>query len=218
MSRAAAFAPYASVSLLHLIALASGWADGSTWTKPLLMPALFLALVLAVPVRRSRLLAITALAILCSWGGDVLLETPGDIGFLLGLGAFLLAHLAYIALFVGPLRERRIPLPTLAFLGWWGALVIVLAPDAGPLLVPVALYGIVLAGSGATAFGANRFVAIGALVFLASDTLLAFRLFRPDFDPWQIDAVIMLLYTLGQGLIVWGAVTRARTVPSRPVG
>ena len=61
-----------------------------------------------------------------------------------------------------------------------------------------------------TALGANRIVAVGALVFFVSDTLLGFKMFWPGFSLWQADFLIMLAYITGQGLIALGSVRHAQ--------
>ena len=202
---------------MHLCTLIAGEGAGSTITKVLLMPALLLAVLWALRLRLGDLLVFAVLGILFSWAGDALLESPGDIGFLLGLGGFMLAHLAYLVLFLRPLRERRIPWYAAAYALWWVVLVLYLAPHIGPLLVPVAAYGLVLAASSAAALGTNRFSAIGALVFLLSDTILAFKLFLPGWDFYPVDVIIMTLYIGGQGLIAYGVATRGYRFPSPPL-
>jgi len=202
---------------VHLGTLIAGEGAGSTITKVLLMPALLLAVLWALRLRLGDLLVFAVLGILFSWAGDALLESPGDIGFLLGLGGFMLAHLAYLVLFLRPLRERRIPWYAAAYALWWVVLVLFLAPHIGPLLVPVAAYGLVLAASSAAALGTNRFSAIGALVFLLSDTILAFKLFLPGWDFYPVDVIIMTLYIGGQGLIAYGVATRGYRFPTPPL-
>lgn len=202
---------------MHLGTLIAGEGAGSTITKVLLMPALLLAVLWALRLRLGDLLVFAVLGILFSWAGDALLESPGDIGFLLGLGGFMLAHLAYLVLFLRPLRERRIPWYAAAYALWWVVLVLFLAPHIGPLLVPVAAYGLVLAASSAAALGTNRFSAIGALVFLLSDTILAFKLFLPGWDFYPVDVIIMTLYIGGQGLIAYGVATRGYRFPTPPL-
>ena len=202
---------------MHLGTLIAGEGAGSTITKVLLMPALLLAVLWALRLRLGDLLVFAVLGILFSWAGDALLESPGDIGFLLGLGGFMLAHLAYLVLFLRPLRERRIPWYAATYALWWVVLVLFLAPHIGPLLVPVAAYGLVLAASSAAALGTNRFSAIGALVFLLSDTILAFKLFLPGWDFYPVDVIIMTLYIGGQGLIAYGVATRGYRFPSPPL-
>jgi len=202
---------------VHLGTLIAGEGAGSTITKVLLMPALLLAVLWALRLRLGDLLVFAVLGILFSWAGDALLESPGDIGFLLGLGGFMLAHLAYLVLFLRPLRERRIPWYAATYALWWVVLVLYLAPHIGPLLVPVAAYGLVLAASSAAALGTNRFSAIGALVFLLSDTILAFKLFLPGWDFYPVDVIIMTLYIGGQGLIAYGVATRGYRFPTPPL-
>ena len=130
------FLPYVLVSLLQLVALAVGAATLAAASKWLLMPALGLALVVAARGRRARrVIGPAAAGILFSWLGDVLLGTPGGLGFLLGLGAFLLAHVSYLVLFVRGLRTRRVPVWAVLLVPWWVALLVVLGPHLGALFV-----------------------------------------------------------------------------------
>lgn len=206
-----AFTPYIVVTVVHLLAIAAGPPELVAATKPLLMPSLLVALVLALPVRRTLLLLWGGLALVLSWLGDVLLQNPGDVGFLVGMGAFGLAHLAYLALYRGPLRTGRIPAWGIVLgVVWWGGMVAVLAPWLGGLLVPVAVYGLVLGAAAVCALATRPLVAIGAAVFLVSDTLLALDRFLPGFSVLELDLEIMLAYCLGQGLIIAGVVTVAR--------
>jgi uncharacterized membrane protein YhhN len=69
---------------------------------------------------------------------------------------------------------------------------------------------VVLAGTAATAARTNRIITIGAAFFLASDTLLAFRLFTPEAMPPVTSPLVMLTYTVGQGLIAAGVVIAVR--------
>ncbi|CAN5171061.1 hypothetical protein BH11ACT2_BH11ACT2_05170 [soil metagenome] len=212
----APFVPYLVVTVAHLAGLGLANDALSGLSKPLLMPALVLALLASVRPRANRTVVIGSIALGFSWLGDILLAIPGGIGFLLGLGAFFFAHVAYLTLFWRRLRIRRVPLIALVFAVWWVALLVVLAPHLGALLVPVAVYGVALGASATLALACNRFVAAGATVFLVSDTILAFKFFYPGFSLWQADLVIMLLYCVGQGLVVIGIVRSAQ--PARAVG
>lgn len=210
MRRYWAFVPFAVAAALHLVVLFVGAEAWSIPTKALLMPALLVGFLVALPSRRTELAVVGSVAILLSWAGDIFLSTPGDLGFVVGLSFFLLAHAVYIVQFRRSLKQRGMPRVALLFIAWWVALLVVLAPHLGVLLVPVALYGAILGASAATALGSNRIVAIGALIFLLSDTLLAFKMFWPGFSLWQADFIIMFGYITGQGLIAWGTVRRAR--------
>jgi len=210
MKRWWGFVVFALVGALHLVALFVGWYAVSVPTKWMLMPALLVALLVGLPHRRSEVTLWGSLGILFSWAGDVLLASPGDLGFFLGLGGFLVAHVMYLVLFARPLRTRRLPVIALFYVGWWLVLVLVLAPHLGQLLIPVAIYGLVLGAAAAFALGTNRITAVGGLLFALSDTTLAFTMFYPGFAIWQQDFVIMVLYIVGQGLIILGAVRQVR--------
>jgi uncharacterized membrane protein YhhN len=204
-----AFAPYLAASAFHLWALivpSAGLAPSSKW---LLMPALLFAILVMCFRRVGTSVMLVVIAVALSWAGDVLLGMPGDIGFLIGLGAFFLAHVTYLVVFLTRLRARRVLWPIAVFAVWWIALIVILGPSLGALLVPVGLYGLVLAASTTAALGCNAWIGTGGVLFLASDTILAFKLFYPGFSMWQIDVVIMVLYLGAQGLIVFGA-TRSR--------
>ena len=185
-------------------------------SKPFLMPALLFAVLWSLRGRRSALRLFAALGLVFSFLGDVLLQSPGDIGFLLGLGGFLLAHLAFLILFTRSMRERRIPWYASAYVAWWVVLVLYLAPYVGALIVPVAVYGLVLGASSVAALGTGRLAAIGALVILVSDTILAFKLFVPGYTFYPVDFIIMTLYVVGNGLIAYAVVSRDYTSRSRP--
>jgi alkylglycerol monooxygenase len=116
--------------------------------------------------------------------GDVLLMFNGY--FVFGLVAFLCAHLAYIALFKQSMPwfpHRGALLATLAYGCAMYAFLFSHLPDA--LKLPVAAYVLVIALMGAQALGrasvlpgaASRNVALGALFFMLSDTLLAINRF-----------------------------------------
>jgi uncharacterized membrane protein YhhN len=93
---------------------------------------------------------------------------------------------------------------------WWSGMVGILASHLGVLLMPVALYGLVLGAAAVCALATRPIAAVGALIFLVSDTLLALDRFLPGFAFPAIDFSIMLTYTLGQGLIIVGVIAVAR--------
>lgn len=207
-----AFIPYVLVGVVHLVGLFTGADAVADPTKGLLMPALLLALLVALPARRGAVALWGGAGLVASWVGDLLVSTPDENGFVGGLGAFMLAHVAYLVLFLRPLKRHGIPRLAIVLVLWWAALLALLAPHLGVLMIPVAIYGLILGASTAASLGTNRLTALGGLLFLASDTLLAFKLFWPDFAVWQADFLIMLGYITGQGLIILGA-TRSRPLP-----
>jgi uncharacterized membrane protein YhhN len=203
------FVPYLVVGVVYLIALIVDATAVSGFTKPLLMVLLLAAFLFSLPKVRSEIALLGALGIALSWLGDVSLSSPGDLGFLIGLGFFLLAHVAYIILFWRKLKQRSFPLIAAIYPLWWIGLVVVLAPHLGSLLIPVAVYGLVLGTMGALALRCDIRIAIGGALFVVSDTILGLDRFLPGFALWQVDAIIMTTYLAAQGLIAYGAIRMA---------
>lgn len=133
----------------------------------------------------------TLLALGLSLLGDVALLWPKQ-GFLPGLVAFLLAHLAYLFAFT---REQRLAAQWAPFAVYGAVAAAILAllwpgVPAG-LRIPVLAYVVCLSamaaqttvgwwrlrGSGAAAEGLARQAAIGGLLFMSSDALLAINRF-----------------------------------------
>jgi hypothetical protein len=200
------FAPYIAVSILHcaLLVIDSSVADT---TKLLLIPLLAIPVLLSAPRLTPRsAVSLLLAALLFSWLGDsvgaLFPMTPELPLMLLFFG---IAHLAYILLFVRHLAKRRMPWWALVYVAWWVGMLVVLGPHTGGLLIAVAVYGLVLAGTAAFSARCHPLAAVGGAFFLASDSILACRLFLPDGLPAWSDPAVMLTYTLGQGLIVAGA-------------
>jgi len=215
---------YVAVSLVHLVRIAFS-SPGTDVTKALLMPSLLLAVALVVLVsgrsgfiapfapalgerRRWWGIGLLAAGIVASFLGDLLL----GVSFVVGLGCFALAHVLYVIVFNGPARSQVNRWWSLVYIAVLIALVVVLWPHLGELRPVVVGYGVVLALTAITSTRVNAITAWGGGLFLASDSLLAFRLFYPDFrsifpDPWQ-DLLIMGLYCAGEGLIALGVIRR----------
>lgn len=203
------FGIYAAVSVAHVGAMVFG-PDGLVYpTKLLLMPTLALAAVIALGTHaRSRPGALLLVAIALSWLGDgagVFFPFLADElpAMLLCFG---LAHLAYIVLFQRDLARRPIPRWTLFYALWWAGMIALLWPHLGVLAVGVGVYGAVLGGTAASAARGSHLTATGGAFFLASDTLLALLLFLPGMSAALTGPWVMLTYTIGQGLLVLGAV------------
>ena len=217
MSRWWGFLPFGVVSVIHLAALVVGSQEVAVPSKALLMPALLVALLVGLPRIRSEIALWAGLALVFSTAGDVLLGAPGEVAFLVGVGAFSLAHVAYLLLYLRPLRTRRIGWRGLLYVGWLAVLLLVLLPHVGSLALPLAVYGLLLCGAAAAALGTAPIIATGALLFLTSDTLLALKFFLPRFSLWQEDFLIMLVYLAAQGLIIVGTVLAARRRAADPL-
>ena len=126
------------------------------------------------------------IGLVLSLAGDVFLLWPQQ-GFLPGLVSFLLAHLCYIAAFSQPLRFARRRLP-FVFYALLAGLVLSLLWPGIPMALrgPVVAYVLCLAAMAAQAAAwwrvapsnpLARWAALGGLLFLLSDTLLAVNKF-----------------------------------------
>ena len=156
-------------------------------------------------------------ALIFSWIGDVLLmfQDKKDIFFLLGLSAFLLAHVFYVIYFHKVrLRDNVKSNPWLLVIVvvYYAALISFLSRYLGDMKVPVRIYGIVISFMFMLAMhmlfirnkSAGKWMMIGALLFVLSDSLLALNKFYQSFEFASV--AIILAYALAQFFIVKGAV------------
>ena len=147
-----------------------------------------------------------SLGLIFSVLGDVLLAWPGDL-FVFGLGAFLVAHLAYLKAYLSDCKRLAL-LPLVLALGVGAVLLgMLISSGLGPLLVPVVVYGTAISamlwralarvGSHVPTCSA-WLAAAGALAFVASDSMIGINRFVLPFD--AAPYLIILTYWLGQ----WG--------------
>jgi uncharacterized membrane protein YhhN len=172
--------------------------------KPAVMVALIGVALTLHPLhadRRDWFVAALAFSML----GDVFLMVPRDL-FVAGLGSFLLGHIAYV---VGlRLHGRSTGAWALAGVAVVALDVVLARPVLGAvrrrhpeLLIPVAAYVVVISAMVAAALAAGTaLAAAGAILFFASDTLIAWNRFvRPT--RWAPLAIIVT-YHLGQAGLV----------------
>lgn len=202
------FLPYLVVGGVHLIALATTTGPIVLVSKALLMPALAAAVAVSGGLGSRRLTVWLIAAIGLSWVGDIALNVPGDLGFVVGLGGFLLAHVAYLVLFVRLTGLRRPRAVALVYAVWFVVFLAVLAPSLGVFLAPVVIYGVVLGAMAVAALRLGVLVALGGALFVVSDTVLAIMRFLPDAALPAHDLIVMTTYIAAQGLIAWGLLRR----------
>jgi len=204
------FVPFIVVSIVHVAALAVG-SDVAGPTKLWLMPLLALPVLVSLRLRPVLAIILLLAALVFSWLGDGAGSFfPAAPELPLMLLFFGIAHIAYIVLFARVLRQRRMPWWALVYAAWWITLLVVLASHTGALLPAVAAYGLVLGGTAVFAARCHPLIVVGSVFFLLSDSVLAFRLFLPDAMPDWTSPLVMLSYTLGQGLLVAGALVALR--------
>ncbi|WMJ68327.1 lysoplasmalogenase [Stenotrophomonas sp. 24(2023)] len=202
----------AGIVLLAVAAIvgASAAAD-ARWLHWLAKPAATLLIASIVwqvqPALSPRYRRGVLLGMALSCLGDIALMLPLD-AFLPGLVAFLLAHLCYIAAFAGGARGGRALLASVLLLGAVAAVnVIGLWPHLPvPMRLPVLVYVGALALMAALALAramqghasppGARWAAGGALLFVASDALLAWDRFAGGLP--QASLLVLATYYVAQ--------------------
>jgi len=145
--------------------------------------------------------------------GDVLLI--GEDYFIFGLGAFLIAQLAYTFAFYrsnygqkGLIQKK--PIVAAVVFTYTIAIIFFLKDSAGELMPAIVVYATVISlmliaainRKGVAQKESYMLVALGALSFVASDTLLAVNKFHDSF--FLANIAVMLTYGIAQYLLVKG--------------
>lgn len=189
-----------------------GWRWLHWCAKPLATALIFVLAWRARPALSPRYRRWVLAGIAGSLAGDVFLMLPGDL-FVPGLLAFLLAHGCFIAAFLGDSRFAAPAWPLAACLAYgalnlallWGAIDV-------PLRLPVIVYVAVLATMGGQAWAraqtrrddaAAQLAARGALVFMLSDSVLAWDRFRgplPLASLWVLAAYYLALWWIARSV------------------
>ena len=136
--------------------------------------------------------------------------------FIIGLASFLIAHLLYIISFYKNIKPLTLEFLKsnifyiLIFIAFYTSLLFILWDNLNEMLIPVFVYGavITLMGIFATLRKTNKnsyiLVLFGAILFICSDTLIAFNKFIFNSDLFYAQAYIMILYVLAQYFIIRG--------------
>lgn len=208
---------------------AQGWRWLHWFGKPLATALIFVLAWRARPAQSPRYRRWILTGIACSLFGDVFLMLPGDL-FVPGLLAFLLGHLCFIVALLGDSRFGARPLLLLASLGY-GAINLTLLWDsiAAPLRVPVIVYVLVLACMGGQALARARVfalrgdaqlasaqrAAVGAMLFMLSDSLLAWNRFHaaiPWSSLWVLSTYYLALWWIARSVQRDGILSEAATI------
>lgn len=204
--------------------------DERIFTKPVLIPLLFIAFTVQTTGSiHSRSKFLIGAALFFSFVGDVLLlmnDGEDNLYFILGLAAFLAAHVFYIIFFfhIHSINKRNmwvIPIAAVIiliyigyFLGYmWQSLII--AKLLAPVIVYAVAIGLMLFSAIKTITGrrikrlAISFFIPGAVLFVTSDSLLGLHKFKNIIA--DADVLIMLTYGAAQFLLVTGAMKLLKT-------
>ncbi|MDZ7576997.1 MAG: lysoplasmalogenase [Candidatus Nanopelagicales bacterium] len=201
-------------------------------TKPLLMPALFVWVLLVATRPLGRTQRRLLLGMVFAWLGDLLLiaqdiSSDGGVFFLLGLAAFFGMQVCFIAAFLGVPGNhllRQGPVLALPLVAYWLVMNLMLQP--GALRIPVLIYSVVLVGMAIAAldlvprlavpFGWRVFT--GSVFFVISDSLIALQAFGGmEIGRWQ-GVLVMATYTIAQFLIVTGLIAGTNRPEHTPMG
>lgn len=205
-------------ALLEALVLWKGWIRLEYVAKPAVMIVLLLWLWTSVGI--SGALLWFGVGILFSLLGDVLLMISLDRMFLLGLVAFLLAHIAYVIGFNIPLPVFSAWSLVFAFMvGLGGTRIIRRILEAignNRMRKPVIVYSLVISLMLLSAMmkltdvtwdaGAAALVSLGAFLFYLSDIVLAWNKFVAPIQNGRIYNIG--LYHLGQIALIAGVIAQ----------
>ncbi|MGL1887088.1 MAG: lysoplasmalogenase [Reichenbachiella sp.] len=211
---------FIAVVALEIVSRAMGWEKIGHMTKPLLMPILLVYFRKGTTGPMTLSFLFGAGGLMFSFAGDALLMFThlSELYFMLGLGAFAIAHILYVLAFskavdLGsePMSKIQKFLFAIPFLIYLGIMLNALMPGVGSeLKIPVVAYMFVIISMTLSAVYRNgradqvsiNQVILGAIFFVLSDTLLAMNKF---YFPMENAGIwVMLTYVLAQWNIVNG--------------
>lgn len=199
---------------------------GRLFSKTLLMPLLFLAFFYSLPYRPKFALVFSA-AIFFSWIGDIMLmfDSRYPVLFIVGLLFFLIVHICYIVFFIQIYQKVKLHrgkgklisiIVTLAYVLF---ILYLLWPGLGDLKIPVMIYAVTIGCmlvstlilTGKLPEETLYCFISGALLFVISDSMLAYNKFRQAFS--LASPLIMITYCMAQLLLTIGAIRYIRLIP-----
>ena len=173
--------------------------------KPLLMTVLVIVYLLSVKKANFWLVS----ALFFSFWGDVFLLDKTNY-FLFGLASFLIAHVMYIKMVSKFLKKHsffNVLKAVFIFITLFAGVLFVIKDNLSEMLVPVIVYGITISVFGACSLLnyqqekslTNLCLLLGAILFIASDSLIALNNFYKPL--LYFDISIIVLYIFSQYLI-----------------
>jgi uncharacterized membrane protein YhhN len=181
------------------------------YLKPLLILPLIIAVLISTNFANKFILLV---ALIFSWLGDILLlfVFKDAIYFILGLVAFLTAHIFYIVLFTKEIKKVNGKIQfkngLVAIVVYLGTMLLALIPHLGSLVIPVVVYAVVISAMLYMAYllsfywakPASIYLLTGGVSFILSDSILAFNKF---YQPIPMSGLlIMATYLYAQWALV----------------
>lgn len=199
---------FAAISILEIISGTIGFREGVFLTKPLIMLSIIAFYYSQVQKTLKKQDILMLIAFTFSWLGDVFLMFSGEIYFMLGLGSFLMTHLFYIYVFSKSRAKAnwaaRIFIPILSI----SVFSLIYNHVEKGLLIPVLVYMLAISTMAITAserktnMESFRFVFVGAMLFVISDSFLAIEKFAYKIPASTL--LVMSTYVLAQYFIATG--------------
>ena len=201
-----------------LLDLVAGTMDSITFrhfTKPLILLSLFIYFAINGKNLGKTIYVTMLFALFFSWLGDVMLMYDYISGtyFILGLASFLIAHVLYTIIFIAKWKKKNdvtflmvlFALTSYGILLFWQ-----LKDNLGEMRIPVIVYVFAIMTMAIAAFKRKNninqksfiLVFLGALFFIASDSLLAINKFLISIPYPHI--MVMATYATAQYLITRG--------------
>jgi uncharacterized membrane protein YhhN len=205
------------ILIADLVAAQGQYKIAEYFFKPLIVIWLMAWFVLQLRYIRNSLKKWILFALFFSWLGDVLLLFHDDhsLFFLLGLSSFLIAHIFYSIFFhfvrVKEMVKSRWYLLLVVAL-YYAIIVAILSPYLGAMKLPVRIYAVVISFMFLLAMhllfikhnSSGMWMMAGALLFVVSDSLLAFNKFYQPFE--MAGFYVMSTYGLAQLFLTEGAI------------
>ncbi|MBT8384427.1 MAG: lysoplasmalogenase [Bacteroidia bacterium] len=203
------------VSLLDVVGLLFNVALLELIAKPLIILSLMAIYISSVKNKNYWFL----IALFFSFLGDVFLLDKNNM-FLLGIAAFLITQLIYIKIIMGHLVKSSSAnkmTAILPFAVFFMVLINILFENLDGYLWPVVIYGLSISMFGVVSLlnyitnksTSTRLLLLGALLFIASDSMIALNKF---YEPQEFYSVsIMITYILAQYFICRYMISKSTT-------
>lgn len=210
---------FAVIVIVELLGRLLGNIQMEYFVKPLIM--VWIAVYFLLHARKSTFSVPVLLAFFFSWAGDnfLMLSERDELFFYAGVGGFFCAQLSYIYTFSkyseygGRGYLQKNPWLSIFFLAYVGGIMFLLFPGLDGMMKPViAIYAVslmfmsmmALNRSGRVGVRSYRYVFIGSLLFLVSDSMIAINKFYAAIP--LAGFLIMLTYISAQYLIMRGLI------------
>jgi uncharacterized membrane protein YhhN len=176
-------------------------------SKPLTTTLILVPVLILIPDSTTAYIPLIAGGLLFALIGDILLMLP-ESRFVLGIGSFAATHALYLAAFISAAGLALVNPSTILLILFTVIMTRLLWPGLRKSLqIPVLAYVVLITIMTIQAIGAAvqsegiglAIAAAGAILFLASDSMLAINRFRVPFRSAQ--ALVLSTYWLGQWLI-----------------